>query len=32
MIAAILVGFVVEVARGYSGWPYDMIAAADSRT
>ena len=25
MIAVILVGFVVSVARGGSGWPYDMI-------
>jgi len=25
MIAAILVGFVVSIARGGSGWPYDMI-------
>ncbi len=25
MIAVILVGFVVSIARGGSGWPYDMI-------
>jgi hypothetical protein len=25
MIAAILVGFVVSIARGGSGWPYDII-------
>jgi hypothetical protein len=25
MIAAILVGFVVSIAQGGSGWPYDMI-------
>jgi hypothetical protein len=25
MIAVILIGFVVSVARGGSGWPYDMI-------
>jgi hypothetical protein len=25
MIAAILIGFVVSIARGGSGWPYDMI-------
>ena len=25
MIAAVLVGFVVSIARGGSGWPYDMI-------
>ena len=25
MIIAILVGFVLSVAHGGSGWPYDMI-------
>jgi hypothetical protein len=25
MIAAILVGFVVSIAHGGSGWPYDML-------
>jgi hypothetical protein len=25
MIAVILVGFVVSIARGGSGWPYDLI-------
>jgi hypothetical protein len=25
MIAVILIGFVVSIARGGSGWPYDMI-------
>ena len=25
MIAAVLAGFVVSIARGGSGWPYDMI-------
>ncbi len=28
MIAVILVGFVVSIARGGSGWPYDMIGFA----
>ena len=27
MVLVVLVGFVVEVARGKSGWPYDRIAA-----
>lgn len=27
LIVAILVGFVAEVARGRSGWPYDMLGA-----
>jgi hypothetical protein len=27
MIVAVLVGFVVDIARGNSGWPYDMIGA-----
>ena len=25
MIAVILIGFAVSIARGGSGWPYDMI-------
>jgi hypothetical protein len=25
MILVVLVGFVVQIARGRSGWPYDMI-------
>ncbi len=25
MIAAVLIGFVVSIARGGTGWPYDMI-------
>ena len=25
MIAVILIGFVISIARGGSGWPYDMI-------
>ena len=28
MIAVILIGFVVSIARGGSGWPYDMIGFA----
>jgi hypothetical protein len=28
MIAVILVGFVVSIARGGSGWPYDIIGFA----
>ena len=27
MIVAILAGFVGAIARGHSGWPYDMIGA-----
>jgi Na+/H+ antiporter NhaD/arsenite permease-like protein len=27
MIAVVLVAFVVEIARGQSGWPYSMIGA-----
>jgi hypothetical protein len=27
MIIVVLVGFVVEIARGHSGWPYSMIGA-----
>ncbi|MDQ6688426.1 MAG: hypothetical protein M3Z50_12605 [Actinomycetota bacterium] len=27
MIVVVLVGFVVAIARGQSGWPYDMIGA-----
>jgi len=27
MIAVVLVAFIVEVARGQSGWPYSMIGA-----
>lgn len=27
MIAVVLVAFVVEIARGHSGWPYSMIGA-----
>lgn len=27
MIAVVIVGFVVEIARGKSGWPYSMIGA-----
>ncbi|HVV30270.1 MAG TPA: hypothetical protein VHC41_05270 [Mycobacteriales bacterium] len=27
MIVAVLIAFVVEVARGHDGWPYAMIAA-----
>jgi hypothetical protein len=27
MIIAVLVGFIAEVARGRSGWPYDMLGA-----
>lgn len=27
LIVAILIGFVVQVARGHSGWPYDMLGA-----
>lgn len=27
MIVVVLVGFVINVARGGSGWPYDMIGA-----
>jgi hypothetical protein len=27
MIGVVLVAFVVQVARGRSGWPYDMIGA-----
>jgi hypothetical protein len=27
MIAVVLVAFVVEIARGRSGWPYSMIGA-----
>ncbi len=25
MIAVVLVGFVAEIARGHSGWPYSML-------
>lgn len=25
MIAVVLVGFVTEIARGHSGWPYSML-------
>lgn len=32
MIAAVLVGFVVDIARGGSGWPYDMIGAVGGLT
>jgi hypothetical protein len=27
MIAVVLIAFVVQIARGRSGWPYDMIGA-----
>jgi hypothetical protein len=27
MIVAVLVGFVAEIARGHSGWPFDIIGA-----
>jgi uncharacterized YccA/Bax inhibitor family protein len=27
MIVVVLVGFVINVSRGGSGWPYDMIGA-----
>lgn len=27
MITAVLVGFVVQTARGNSGWPYDILGA-----
>ena len=27
MIAVVLVAFVVQIARGHSGWPYSMIGA-----
>jgi hypothetical protein len=32
MIATVLVGFVAEIARGGSGWPYDMIGAVGGLT
>ena len=32
MIAVVLVAFVVEIARGHSGWPYDMIGAVGGLT
>jgi UDP-N-acetylmuramyl pentapeptide phosphotransferase/UDP-N-acetylglucosamine-1-phosphate transferase len=32
MIAVVLVGFVVEIARGGSGWPYYMIGAVGGLT
>ncbi len=32
MIAAVPVGFVVDIARGGSGWPYDMIGAVGGLT
>jgi uncharacterized membrane protein len=32
MILAVLAGFVIQVARGQSGWPYDMLAAAGGVT
>jgi len=27
LIVAVLVGFVIQVARGGSGWPYDLLGA-----
>lgn len=27
LIIALLIGFVVEIAHGHSGWPYDMLGA-----
>jgi len=32
MIAVVLVAFVVEIARGQSGWPYSMIGAVGGVT
>jgi hypothetical protein len=32
MIAVVLVAFVVEIARGHSGWPYSMIGAVGGVT
>jgi hypothetical protein len=32
MIVAVLAGFVAEIARGHSGWPYDMLGAVGGLT
>lgn len=32
LILAILAGFVAEIARGHSGWPYDMLGAVAGLT
>ena len=32
MIAVVLVAFVVEIARGQSGWPYSMLGAVGGVT
>ena len=32
MIAVVLVAFVVEIARGHSGWPYSLLGAVGGVT
>jgi hypothetical protein len=29
LIIAVLVGFVIQLARSGSGWPYDLLGAID---